>query len=79
MEGKIEDFLCENYKNLQIGVEFKDFRKYQVNLIFENATAQISFTYDNHFTFEINMNSLMNYIDKCIIEYFKVKVVNYDV
>ena len=70
MEEEIEEYLQKHYI-LDIEVKFKEFRNYLVNVKFDKLTAEIKFTYDNHYTFEVNMASLMNYIDKCILEYFK--------
>lgn len=71
MELEIEEELLKRYKNLKIKVKFKDFRKYIIELEFIDDTAFIEFTYDNHFIFEVNMNSLSNFIDQVILEYYR--------
>lgn len=72
MELELEEKLKEVYnKRININVKFKEFRHYEVYLKFLEDTAKIDFTYDNHFTFEININSLCNFIDKVIVEYYR--------
>lgn len=72
MELEIEDYLIEKYHNrLKLEVEFEDFRKYKVIITFPEAVAEIKFTYDNKFTFEVNMLSLISYIDEQILHYYK--------
>lgn len=70
MEEEIEDYLKESYR-LKLEVKFKEFRHYDIIIKFDSAECKISFTYDTRFTFEVNMESLKRYIDKCILEYFK--------
>lgn len=74
MEEEIEEFLKDNYKNLEIEVKFNDFRNYIIILTFPETKAKIDFTYDNHFTFECNMQALENYINNQIIKYYRKKV-----
>lgn len=76
MEEEIEDYLQEIYKNrLKLEVKFVEFRHYKVILTFKEATAEISFTYDNNFVFDVNMMYLEKFIDCCILNYYKgVKV-----
>lgn len=72
MELEIEDYLIEKYHNrLKLEVVFEDFRKYKIIITFPEAVAEIKFTYDNNFTFEVNMLSIESFIDKQIIDYYK--------
>ena len=72
MELEIEDYLNEKYHNrLKLEVLFEDFRKYKVILTFPEAVAEIKFTYDNNFVFDVNMMYLMQLIDEQILEYYK--------
>ena len=70
MEEEIEDYLKDHYR-LKLEVKLKEFRHYIINLMFPEATAEINFTYDNHFTFDANMGNLTRYINQCILEYFQ--------
>lgn len=70
MEDEIEEYLQIHYI-LNIEVKFKEFRNYLVLVKFDQFIAEVNFTYDNHFTFDANMNSLTKFIDQCILKYFK--------
>lgn len=70
MEDEIEEYL-QNHYILNIEVKFKEFRNYLVLVKFDQFIAEVNFTYDNHFTFDANMNSLTKFIDQCILKYFK--------
>jgi len=70
MEEQIEDYLQDHYI-LDLEVKLKEFRHYLVYIKFDQLTAEINFTYDNHFTFDANMQSLTRYIDQCILQYYK--------
>lgn len=72
MELEIEDYLIKKYHNrLKLEVVFEDFRKYKVIITFPEAVAEIKFTYDNNFVFDVNMMYLMQFIDEQILEYYK--------
>lgn len=77
MELEIEDKLQEYYQNCIIEVEFIDFRKYKIlvkietkNEIFEKS---IEYLWDSKLTFKVNIDTIIDIINKKIIIPFYMK------
>ena len=73
MELEIEDKLQEIYKNLKIEVNFKDFRKYEINVTINNEDINyFDYTYDVTLTLDANISIIRKIIDnKIILPYFR--------
>lgn len=77
MELEIEDKLQEYYQNCIIEVEFIDFRKYKIIVKIETKSETfmktIDYLYDNKLTFKVNIDTLIDIINKKIIIPFYMK------
>ena len=77
MELEIEDKLQEYYQNCIIEVEFIDFRKYKIKVKIETKSETfmktIDYLYDNKLTFKINIDTIIDIINKKIIIPFYMK------
>ena len=71
MDIEIEDRLQEIYTNLEIEVNYAEIRKYYVHVIINDKLYKLLFKYDAHYTFDANINSLVQEIDRCILNYFR--------
>ena len=73
MELEIEDKLQEIYKNLKIEVNFKDFRKYEINVTINNEDINyFDYKYDVTLTLDANISIIEKIIDtKIILPYFR--------
>ena len=73
MELEIEDKLQEIYKNLKIELNFKDFRKYEINVTINNEDINyFDYTYDVTLTLDANISIIRKIIDnKIILPYFR--------
>ena len=71
MDEQIKDKLQDIWKNLEIDVEYLDFRKYKI--VVNSATIRDSFEiiYDVHLTFDTNISYINNKISNLIIEYYR--------
>ena len=73
MEEKIQEELEKRYKNLKIEVRFIEFRKYFIEIKLMDKIVINKYTWDNHLTFDGNINMLEYDIDKFIIGCFRRK------
>ena len=73
MELEIEEKLENIYKNLKIEVNFKDFRKYEINVTINNKDINyFDYTYDVTLTLDANISIIRKIIDnKIILPYFR--------
>lgn len=76
MDLEIEDRLQEIYKFIQIEVNFKDFRKYEITIKIEHQgttyESKFIFTYDVTLTKDLNIARIVDIIDnKIIIPFYK--------
>lgn len=73
MELEIEEKLENIYKNLKIEVNFKDFRKYEINVTINNKDINyFDYTYDVALTLDANISIIRKIIDnKIILPYFR--------
>ena len=73
MELEIEEGLENIYKNLKIEVNFKDFRKYEINVTINNKDINyFDYTYDVTLTLDANISIIRKIIDnKIILPYFR--------
>lgn len=77
MELEIEDKLQEYYKNCIIEVEFIEFRKYKIIVKIETKNEtfikSIEYLYDSKLTFKVNIDTIIDIINKKIIIPFYMK------
>lgn len=77
MELEIEDKLQEYYQNCIIEVEFIDFRKYKIKVKIETKTKYlektIEYLWDSKLTFKVNIDTIIDIINKKIIIPFYMK------
>lgn len=77
MELEIEDKLQEYYQNCIIEVEFIDFRKYKIIVKIETKNEtfikSIEYLYDSKLTFKVNIDTIIDIINKKIIIPFYMK------
>lgn len=71
MEDEIKEELEKRYKNLKIEVRFIEFRKYFIEIKLMDKILINKYTWDNHLTFDGNINILEYSIDDFIIRCFK--------
>ena len=73
MELEIEEKLENIYKNLKIEVNFKDFRKYEINVTINNEDINyFDYKYDVTLTLDANISIIEKIIDnKIILPYFR--------
>ena len=73
MEQEIEEKLENIYKNLEIEVKFKDFRKYEINVTINNEDINyFDYIYDVTLTLDANISIIRKIIDnKIILPYFR--------
>lgn len=76
MDLEIEDRLQEIYNFIEIEVNFKDFRKYEITIKIEQqgttCESKIIFTYDDTLTLDANISIIENIIDsKIIVPFYK--------
>lgn len=73
MEQEIEEKLENIYKNLKIEVNFKDFRKYEINVTINNEDINyFDYIYDVTLTLDANISIIRKIIDnKIILPYFR--------
>lgn len=71
MEQDIQDSLREYFnRNIEIEVEYKDLRKYQIYLRMADLEHQFTYGYDAHLTFDANIDIIKKEIERCIIKYY---------
>lgn len=77
MELEIEDKLQEYYQNCIIEVEFIDFRKYKIIVKIETKNEtfikSIEYLYDSKLTFKVNIDTIIDIINKKMIIPFYMK------
>lgn len=77
MELEIEDKLEEYYQNCIIEVEFIEFRKYKILVKIETKSETfmktIEYLWDSKLTFKVNIDTLIDIINKKIIIPFYMK------
>lgn len=71
MEDEIKEELEKRYKNLKIEVRFIEFRKYFIEIKLMDKILINKYTWDNHLTFDGNINMLEYSINDFIIRCFK--------
>lgn len=71
MESKIEEKLKQIYKNLEIKVEYKDIREYNIYITIEKDgiryESKIIYKYDNYYTLYGNIANIRDIINNKII------------
>lgn len=71
MEIKIEEKLKQIYKNLEIKVEYKDLREYNIYITIEKDgiryESKIIYKYDNYYTLDGNIEYIRDMINNEII------------
>lgn len=74
MDLEIQDILEENYKNIDILVEYLSLNKYSIkigikkdNVIYE---SQIIFYYNRKLTIDANVDKIKNVIDNIILSFY---------
>lgn len=76
MEEEIEEKMKEEYKLIEIKVKFKDFGYYEIFCILDiRRNFSFIYRYENKKTFDSNISSIIQKIDKNIINYFKKGVI----
>lgn len=71
METEIEDELKTKYERLYIEVEYKDIRKYLIIAKINKYETKFIYIYDAKLTFDANISTIEQEIDKRIIKYYK--------
>lgn len=71
METEIQDELKSKYKRLYIEVEYKDLRKYLIIAKINKYETKFIYIYDAKLTFDANISTIEQEIDKRIIKYYK--------
>ena len=71
MELEIYDALAEYFCNIKINVEYKDVRKYEIQLQIETMESSFIYKYDAHLTFDANIDIIKKEIEKCILKYYR--------
>lgn len=71
MEDDIQDSLREYFnRNINIEVEYKDIRKYQIHLQIAELEHEFTYGYNAHLTFDANIDIIKKEIEQCIIKYY---------
>lgn len=71
METEIQDELKSKYERLYIEVEYKDIRKYLIIAKINEYETKFIYIYDAKLTFDANISTIEQEIDKRIIKYYK--------
>ena len=71
METEIQDELKSKYERLYIEVEYKDLRKYLIIAKINKYETKFIYIYDAKLTFDANISTIEQEIDKRIIKYYK--------
>lgn len=71
METEIQDELKSKYERLYIEVEYKDLRKYLIIAKINEYETKFIYIYDAKLTFDANISTIEQEIDKRIIKYYK--------
>lgn len=83
MEDKIQDNLEKKYDLMEdIEVRYVDLRKYEINIIIringKNCRINFIYTWDSHYTFNVNVSTICNKIENDILQLFKREVNYYE-
>lgn len=75
MEYEIEDALEEIYQNIKINVNYKEVRQYEIVIGIEKGgllhESSFVYTYNARLTFDSNIDTIRNIIDKIILAFYK--------
>ena len=71
MEEYIKEELEKRYKNLEIEVDFIEFRRYCINIRLNGIILNEDYTWDNNFTKEVNISYIEEDINEFIIDCFR--------
>ena len=70
MEDEIKEELEKRYKNLEIEVDFIEFRKYSITIRLNESTLTLEYIWDNNFTNETNIRWIGKDIENFILDYY---------
>ena len=71
METEIQDELIQKYERLHIEVKYNDIRQYLIIAKINKYETKFIYIYDAKLTFDANISTIEQEIDKRIIKYYK--------